>query len=71
MTLELEFAAPASAVAAHRNVTVTVVYSMYDRIPVYEKHVVVSNAGGVGNVVVTAMTVDLLYPTSEAMGCAA
>jgi hypothetical protein len=68
VVLELDFAAPASAPPAHRNVTVTVVYSLYDGLPLYEKHVVVSNSGGSGNVLVSSLTADLLYPTPEAMG---
>ena len=68
VTLELDFAAPASARPEHGNVTVTVVYSMYDNLPLYEKHVVVTNGGLQDNVLVTSLTADLLYPTPEAMG---
>ena len=67
VTLQLDFAAPASARPAHRNVTVTVVYNMFDGVPLYEKYLVVTN-GGASNVLVTSLTVDLLYPTPEAMG---
>ena len=67
VTLQLDFAAPGSALHAHRNVTVTVVYSMYDGLPLYEKHVVVKN-GGTTNILVASVTADLLYPTPEAVG---
>jgi hypothetical protein len=38
---EIDFVAPAGAPTAHQAVTVTVVYAMYDGLPLYEKHVVV------------------------------
>lgn len=66
VTLEIDFVAPASAPPAHRGVVITVIYALYQGIPLYEKHVVVATNGS--NVVVTSLTTDLLYPTNEAMG---
>ena len=43
--LEIDFVAPEDAPAAHRGVTVTVVYALFDGLPVYEKHVRVANNG--------------------------
>ena len=63
---EIDFVAPVAAPAAHRAVTVTVVYAMFDGLPAYEKHVVV-RAGG-AKVRVDALTTDILYVTNEAMG---
>ena len=63
---EIDFVAPAAAPAAHRAVTVTVVYAMFDGLPAYEKHAVV-RAGG-AKVRVDALTTDILYVTNEAMG---
>ena len=40
---------------------------MYDGLPLYEKHIVVSVAGA-AKVNVTAMTTDILHVTNEAMG---
>ena len=69
ITLEIDFVAPANvAVAAHKDVVVTVVYAMYDNLPLYEKYVVVNNAKGASKVVVDALAVDVLYPTREALG---
>ena len=69
-TLEIDFGAPSSAPAAHQGVVVTVVYAMYDGLPLYAKWAVVSNDGAHGNgtVVVDALTTELLYVTTEAMG---
>lgn len=69
ITLEIDFVAPAHAPLAHQAVTVTVVYAMYDGLPLYEKHVMISvNAGKTAQVRVDALTTDLLYVTNEAMG---
>jgi hypothetical protein len=35
ITLEVDFVAPSSALAAHQHIVVTVVYAMYDNLPVY------------------------------------
>jgi len=66
ITLEIDFVAPAGAPVAHQSVVVTVVYAMYENLPLYEKHIEVVSAGA--NVTVTALTTDLLYPTREALG---
>ena len=55
---EIDFVAPAAAPAAHRAVTVTVVYAMFDGLPAYEKHVVVRAAGA--KVRVDALTTALV-----------
>jgi hypothetical protein len=46
ITLEIDFEAPESAPPPHNAVVITVVYSMYNGIPLYEKHVVVTSPGG-------------------------
>jgi len=66
ITLEVDFAAPAGAPAAHAAVVVTVVYAMYDNLPLFEKHVVVKANGA--KVTVDQLSMDLLYVTNEAMG---
>ena len=58
---------PPTAPAAHEAVTVTVVYAIYDGLPLYEKHVVVSAGRAAAKVVVTRLTTDTLYVTNEAM----
>jgi hypothetical protein len=69
ITLEIDFVAPAHAPPAHQAVTVTIVYAMYDGLPLYEKHVVVSvDPGQAAKVRVDALTTDVLYVTNEAMG---
>lgn len=67
ITLEIDFAAPDDAPTAHQGVVVTVVYAMYDNLPLYEKHVVVSSIGS-ANVSIDALTMDVLYATPEALG---
>ena len=66
ITLSVNFSAPHSAPPAHRDVTITVVYALYDGVPVFEKHVIVSSSGA--NVMVNKLTTDIHYVTNEAMG---
>ena len=68
ITLEIDFVPTTSAPAAHKSVVVTVVYTMYDNLPMYEKHIVISNAEGALDVVVESMSIDVLYATREALG---
>ena len=67
LTLELDFAPPPGAPAAHKDVLVTVSYEFYDGVPLYAKWVTVSNHGA-SKVVVNRMTTELLYATNEALG---
>ena len=66
ITLSINFTAPPSAPPAHRAVTITVVYSLYDGVPVFEKHVEISSTGP--SVMVHSLTTDIHYVTNEAMG---
>jgi hypothetical protein len=68
LTLEVDFAAPASAPAAHQSVTITVVYEIFTGVPAYSKWVRVTNAEGATAVVVDELSTELLYATNEAMG---
>jgi hypothetical protein len=68
VSLEIDFTAPACAPIEHQSVVVTVVYAVYDGLPVYEKHIVVANRGGTKSVVVQNLTTDVLYATNEALG---
>lgn len=68
LSLEIDFQAPPSCSHAdHKQVTVTIIYEIYDGVPIYQKWVRVSNPSH-NSVVVTELTTDLLFATNEAMG---
>lgn len=80
LTLEVDFGPPATTAttatattpstpttAAAPNVTVTVVYELYEGLPVYSKWVKITANSAVA-VTVDELTTDLLYATNEAMG---
>jgi hypothetical protein len=66
ITLEIDFIAPQSAIAAHQDVVVTVVYTMYDNLPLYEKHIVITSP--TSKVMIDTLVMDQLYVTNEAAG---
>ena len=67
LSVELDFVAPPSAVAAHAGVVVTVVYEIYTGIPVLSKWLRVSSNATTA-VVIDALTMEQLHCTEAAVG---